>query len=67
MISKLLDVPVALLVEHNTARYPGISASSKLKRDTWYGNFFCPAVLAVLASRNSDIHGCLIEFLSIVA
>jgi hypothetical protein len=36
IIAKLLDVPVALLVEHNATRYPGITASSKLKRDTWY-------------------------------
>jgi hypothetical protein len=36
IIAKLLDVPVALLVEHNATRYAGIAASSKLKRDTWY-------------------------------
>lgn len=36
VIAKLLDLPVALLVEHNATRYPGIAAGSKLKRDTWY-------------------------------
>lgn len=51
-IAKLLGVPVELLIEHNAAKYPGITASSKLKRDTWYNLFF----LFTCPSRLSDVN-----------
>lgn len=35
-IAKLLDIDVEVLVAHNTNRYPGITANSKLRRDTRY-------------------------------
>jgi hypothetical protein len=31
-----LETDVHALVAHNTAKYPGITANSKLKRDTRY-------------------------------